>query len=115
MEFEKQWNLEMALAVLGSETVDSRTWSEAVKWLILHGPPEMRDILTQASAMATSEYFPELKPVRYTPDGQPCYDIQAMAASLGVTVDEVRDQIRKMEEEQGVRHFIDPGETHEVQ
>lgn len=115
MEFEKQWNLQMALEVMGSETVDSRTWSEAVKWLILYGPPELRDILTQASAMATSEHFPELKPVRYTPDGQPCYDIQAIAGSLGASVDEVRDQIRKMEEEQGVRYFVDPDETRNIQ
>jgi hypothetical protein len=41
---KEQWNLEMALTVLTSETVGSETGAEAAKWIMLYGPPELRDV-----------------------------------------------------------------------
>lgn len=70
--FRNEWDLSMALQVLHSETVDSKIWAEAVKWLFLFGPPAIREKISQASSMATGEFFPELSPVGYTEQGMPC-------------------------------------------
>ncbi len=115
MDFKDQWTQEMALEVLGNETVDSRTWADAVKWLILYGPPGVRDVLIQAADTATGRYFPDLKPSRYTEDGRPCYDISSLADALDLSEHEVREQLEKLEEEQGVAHLVDPEETKDLQ
>ena len=44
--FAQQWTLESALAVLEHPTVDSKLWAEAVEWLLVYGPPEVRELLT---------------------------------------------------------------------
>jgi hypothetical protein len=93
----------MALEVLQSETVDSQVWSEAVKWLLLFGPPEIREMIEQASSQATSSFFPELTPVGYGEEGQPMYDIGELARSLGMDEEEALTRMRELEAESGVR------------
>lgn len=114
MSFEKEWDLEMAMAVLENKTVDSKTWAEAVEWLLLYGPPHIRELLGQASNTATGECFPELQPTGYTDDGQPLYDLQAIADSLGITKEEAEQKLAEKEIMQGVRHLFDESETHKV-
>lgn len=106
MEFKDIWDLESALKVLAHETVDSKVWAEAVKWLILHGPVEIRQMLLDASNLATGTSFPELKPSQYTSDGQPCYDIKDLAKSLNITEAEVQDFLRQKETELAGLHFL---------
>jgi hypothetical protein len=106
MEFKDLWDLESAMKVLAHETADSEVWAEAVKWLILHGPPEIRQLLVEASTLATSTSFPELKPSHYTVDGQPYYHIEDLAKSLGMTEQEVRDLLRQKEAELELSPFF---------
>lgn len=114
-EFKRQWNLEMALAVFRSETIDSENWTAAAKWLLLYGPPAMQEKLRQAADFATGQCFPGLKAVDYTADGQTCYDVRALAAALGVSEEELVGKIAEMEEKQGVRHLFDSSETQKKQ
>lgn len=90
MEFKDLWDLESAMEVLSHETVDGKVWAEAVKWLILHGPPEIRQLLLDSSALATNTSFPDLRPSHFTSDGQPCYEIRDLAKSLNISEEEVR-------------------------
>lgn len=83
MEFKDQWNIEMAMQVLVSESVDSSTWSEAAKWLMLYGPPEMQQILLDASSHATGAFFPELKASAFSKEGEPLFRIDHIAEALG--------------------------------
>ncbi len=105
-EFKKQWDAEMAMAVLTNKTVDSETWAEAVEWLMLYGPPHIKEILNQASQVATSEHFPDLKPTGYSPDGTPLYDVQALAAALNITPEEAYEKLREKEGKQETRHLF---------
>lgn len=97
MNFKDEWDIESALKVLEHKTVDSKLWAEAVEWLILYGPPEIQKLLLEASTHATESSFPELKPSHYTDDGQPYYDIAALAAELGTTEEAVRATIEQKE------------------
>lgn len=115
MEFSKEWDLEMAMAVLENKTVDSKTWAEAVEWLLLYGPPNIKELLGKASDTATEEYFPDLKPSGYSPDGEPVYDLQDIADSLGITKEEAAEKLAEKEIKQGVRHLFDESETFKIQ
>lgn len=113
-EFKKQWDTEMAMAVLANKTVDSDTWSEAVEWLMLYGPPHVQEILSQASYVATSEHFPELKPTGYSPDGKPLYDVQDLAKALNISPDEALKKLKAKEEIQETRHLFPPEDSHKI-
>jgi hypothetical protein len=115
MDIKDQWSEETALQVLQNPTVDSKLWAEAVEWLILYGPEEVRDLLLQSSGTATSHCFPELKASGYAPDGQPCYTVAEIAQSLEISEDEAKEIITKKQEEHGMPHFIDEAETRKVQ
>ncbi len=104
-EFKEQWNLEAALKVVQHPTVDSKLWAEAVEWLIIYGPPEVVQLLLQASHDATAAEFPELQ-ANYTRDGQPCYDLAAIAESLGISEEEAREIIAKKEAVHKRRHLV---------
>lgn len=106
MEFKDFWDLESALKILTHETVDGKVWAEAVKWLILHGPVEIRQLLLEASSLATSTSFPELKPSYFNSDGQPFYDVKDLAKSLNVTELEVRELLKQKEREFAGLHFF---------
>ena len=113
--FAQEWTLESALAVLEHPTVDSKLWAEAVEWLLVYGPPEVRELLTAASGHATRASFPELKPQGYGPDGSPCYNIGDLARSLGISEEEARRQLAEKEARHGVQHGIDDEATTTLQ
>ncbi len=106
MNFKDQWNLETAMEILQHQTVDSKLWAEAVEWLMLFGPPEIQQLLLKASGIATTTSFPELRPSSFSAEGEPYYDIAAIAQSLGIDEDEVREIIRKKEVEHQMRHLL---------
>lgn len=112
MEFKSLWDLESALKVLESETVDSKVWAEAVEWLILYGPPKIRQILLDASASATALSFPDLKPSYFTADGEAVYDIESLATTLGLEEDEVKQILGRKNADYLTTHdFNDPGSS----
>ena len=115
MDIKDQWTVETAMEVLQHKTVDSKLWAEAVEWLILFGPEEVRDLLLQSSGTATSQCFPELKAKGYAPDGQPCYTVAEIASSLQISEKETKEIIARKQEEHKMPHFIDESETHKVQ
>lgn len=90
MQHKELWDLQSAMQVLENDTVDSKLWAEAVEWLMLYGPPEIQDLLFDASATATKKSFPDLTPTHFTASGQPVYDVKALAENLGVSEDEVK-------------------------
>lgn len=107
MEFKELWDLQSAMKVLEHDTVDSKLWAEAVEWLILYGPPEIQELLLEASATATNTSFPGLTPTKFTPSGQPVYDVKALAQTLGISEEEVK----KILEEKEKTHAILQGTT----
>ena len=113
--FKEQWNLEMALEVLKHKSVESKTWSEAAKWIMLHGPPELQEVLRQASSIATNSCSPQLEPERYTDSGDPCYNVDKIAEALGISRQEVLEKIAEMENEQGIQHLFDASDTENIQ
>ncbi len=115
MDFQQEWTLESAMEILQHPTVDSKIWAEAVEWLMVYGPPEIKELLQQASGHATQESFPGLKPQGYAPDGTPCYDIAELAQTLGISEEEARIQLQEMEKKHGLRHGYDGEGTTELQ
>lgn len=105
-DFKKQWDEEMAMAVLANPTVDGTIWAEAVEWLMLYGSPHIQEILSQASSAATSTHFPDLKPSGYSPDGTPLYDVEALALALNISPEEALGRLRAREQEQQTRHLF---------
>jgi len=99
MDSNDLWDLESAMQVLSHDTVDSKLWAQAVEWLLLNGPPEIRRLLLNASTTATSSSFPGLKPSHFTPDGQPCYDIGELAGSLGINEAEAKQILEKKQKQ----------------
>lgn len=114
-DFRDQWSIEMALEILQQKTVDSKTWTDAAKWLLLYGPPEIQDLIRQASATATNKYFPDLGAARFNEDGQPCYEVEAVASALGVSKEELLEHMAEMEREFGVKHLFEESDTHKIQ
>ncbi len=115
MDFEKEWNLETALQIVQHPTVDSRTWAEAVEWLLRYGPPEIREILLQASGHATRECFPELKPEGFTDQGEPCYKIDNLARALNISEEEAARLIAEKEQKHATRLLFANEETRKIQ
>ena len=111
LSFKEQWNLEMALDVLKSKSVESKVWSEAAKWVLLYGPPELQEIMRQASSIATGSCFPQLEPERYTEAGEPCYNIEKIAEALGVTKQEALEKMAEMEYMQNIHLLYDDSDT----
>ena len=109
MKFKEQWNLETALKILRHQTVDSQVWAEAVEWLMLFGPPEIKEILFRASGIATETYFPELQPIYHGPDGEPYYDVAVLARALGISEEMAQEIIRRKENEHEMQHLFSGG------
>lgn len=105
----------MAMSVLENETVNSEVWSEAVEWLLLYGTPEIKDLILQASGMATNECFPELRAAGFTDDGQPCYDVKDLANALGISEEEVAEKMSSIEEHREVGQLFDKKQTYRIQ
>lgn len=113
--FKDEWDLGMALEVLHSETVDSKVWAEAVKWLFLFGPPPIREMISRASSLATGEFFPELAPIGYTERGEPLYDIKKLAESLGMSEEEALAKMAELEAEHEIRSLYDAEAARKIQ
>lgn len=114
-DFDKEWTLETALEILGHPTVDSRVWADAVEWLLVHGPPEIREMLKKASGYATSKEFPELEPEGFTEKGEPVYSVAKIAAALHISEEEAAELIAEKERRHGVPHRVDSRDTKKVQ
>ena len=99
MKFEDEWNTDMALQVLQSETVDSQTWADAVKWLLLFGPPAIKEMLLQASTNATEKSFPNLRPAGFNEEGDPYYDLVHLAETLGADPETLYRSLMDLETE----------------
>ncbi|HIJ79157.1 MAG: hypothetical protein OEY01_09090 [Desulfobulbaceae bacterium] len=112
--FKDHWDLEMALQVMQHQTVDSKTWADAVKWLLLYGPPAIKEMISQASSMATENFFPELTPIGYNDEGEPLYDIQALAKSLGISEEEAMEKIAELEKKYGIKNIFGEGQAHKI-
>lgn len=113
--FKDEWTVESAMAILGHPTVDSEIWASAVEWLLIYGPPEIRELLQQASGHAAREQFPDLKPQRFGPNGTPCYDIADLAQSLGISEEEARNQLVEKEMKHGIQHGFTEDDTTSLQ
>ncbi len=111
MESKDLWDLESAMKVLTHDSVDSKLWAEAVEWLIVYGPPEIRQLLIDASMMATNSSFPHLKPTYYTPDGQACYDVAELAQTLGIEEEEAKRILKEKEETHQFLQFFNAGDS----
>ena len=96
-------------------TVDSKIWAEAVEWLMLYGPPQIRELLQQASGHATKNSFPELVPTAFTATGEPCYSVADLAKSLHISEEEAAEMIAEKERQHGIRQLFAEEETNKLQ
>ncbi|OGR00072.1 MAG: hypothetical protein A2505_05455 [Deltaproteobacteria bacterium RIFOXYD12_FULL_55_16] len=113
--FKNEFDLSMALEILHSETVDPKVWAEAVKWLFLFGPPAIREMISQASSLATDRFFPELFPIGYTAQGEPLYDIRKLALSLGMSEEEALARMAELDAKHEIQSLYEAPETRKIQ
>ncbi|NLX17655.1 MAG: hypothetical protein GXY53_00020 [Desulfobulbus sp.] len=113
--FKSEWTVESAMEILAHPTVDSEIWASAVEWLLIYGSPEIRALLQQASSHATKEQFPDLRPQRFGPEGEPCYTIADLAKHLGIPEEEAAAQLLEKEMKHGVRHGYTEDDTTSLQ
>ncbi|MDY0389439.1 MAG: hypothetical protein RBQ88_00830 [Desulfobulbus oligotrophicus] len=109
--FKTEWTVESAMTILAHPTVDSEIWASAVEWLLIYGPPEVKELLQQAGGHATSEQFPDLKPRGFSPDGDPCYTLYDLAKHMGISEEEARNHLLEKERKHGVRHGYTQDDT----
>lgn len=114
-DFHHQWTTESAMEILRHPTVDSQIWADAVEWLMLFGPPEIRELLQQAGSQTIQENFPELRVRRFAQDGSLCYDLGEIAQILSITEKEAREQLQEMEAKHGIRYGFSEDDTSEIQ
>ena len=114
MEFKDLWDIESAMKVLTHKTVDGKLWAEAVEWLMLNGPAEIKQLLLESSMTATKSSFPELKPSSFTINGQPCYNLVDLAKALQMDEKEAKEILMQKEAEHGKLHFGDDPEDGSV-
>ena len=112
---KNEWTMESAMEIMMHPTVDSKIWAEAVEWLLLYGPPEVRGMLEQASGHATKECFPGLQPSSFNDKGEPCYDITELANHLNISEEEAKEIIAQKENAHGVQQLFTEEDTHETQ
>lgn len=114
-DFKNSWTLDNAMHVLQHPTVDAETWSEAVEWLMLYGPEEIKKHLLEASEFATKKQFPTIKTAGCNSDGDICYNIEDVAEALDIDVEEARRIIAEKERSHNKRHGFTDSETTKVQ
>ena len=114
-EFKKEWNVESAMEIVQHPTVDSKIWAEAVEWLLLYGPPEIKERLTEASSYATGKEFPELKPQGFAGDGELVYSVGEVAQALGISEEEAAEIITEKQQKHGIQHLLNKKSTKKMQ
>ena len=114
-EFKEEWTVESAMEIVQHPTVDSRIWAEAVEWLLLYGPPEIREMLKGASGYAAGKEFPDLKAQGFTAEGDIVYSIAEIAKVLGISEEEAADMIAEKEMKHGMLHRLDEQDSKKVQ
>lgn len=100
------WTIITAMEVLADSEADAKLWADAVEWLMIYGPPEVKEILQDASNDATTASFPALIPSHYSDNGTPCYDIKCLAKELAISEDEVRSIIDQKEKNHSLYSII---------
>jgi hypothetical protein len=115
VSFKEQWNLDMALDVLKSKSIDSKTWADAAKWILLYGPSALQHIMQEASGLAISSCYPQLEAERYTESGEPCYAIEKIAEILGMSKRETLQKMAELESEHDIRNLYESSETENIQ
>jgi hypothetical protein len=105
-EFKDQWSLEMALEVLASQSVEAGPWAEAATWLLLYGPPELRELLDEAANNAFAHCFPGVRPQGYDQTGKPYYDLHQLAVAQGISSEEMAEHLDRMQETLGMRLLV---------
>lgn len=113
-DFREQWNLEMALAVLGSEAVDGELWAEAVKWLLLYGPPELHAVLAAASSASFAQCFPDVRVGGHSDSGQPYYALADLADALGIPAEEVAGRLSELQSDLGVEFLVEDDRVYKL-
>ena len=113
-DFKEQWDLEMALAVLSSETVDGGLWAEAVKWLLLYGPPELREVLVTASSDSFARCFPGVRVSGHSDSGQPYYALADLAEALGIPAAEAAKRLIELQSTLGVEFLVEDDRVYKV-
>lgn len=108
---KSEWTVENAMYVLSHPTVDSKTWAEAVEWLLLYGPPEIQESINNAAGNATQNCFPDLKSKDFSNDGEPCFKTEDIAEALGIDTEKAKEILKQKEEAHGRRFFLDEEET----
>ena len=111
----REWTLENALKILHHPTVDAKSWSEAVEWLLLYGPPEVQELLQDSAAIATEKTFPDLKPAGCTGEGEMVFDVAELAKALDISNEEAVKLLADKEKRHGRRQIFDGDETFKVQ
>lgn len=114
-DFKQEWTVESAIEILHHPTVDSKIWAEAVEWLMLYGPPQIKEMLSEASGYATSKEFPSLKPQGFNESGELVYSVSEVAKALNISEDEAAEVIARKQEKHGVQHFFDEKSSKKVQ
>ncbi len=109
MAIQDLWDLEAAMRVLEHPTVDAGLWAEAVEWLLVNGPAEIRKVLLEASQTATTTHFPQLQASHFTADGQPVYNVAALARALRISENEVREGVIRRGGQESLLGFPDTG------
>ncbi len=112
---ENEWDIKTALAVIMSKGVDSRTWAEAVEWVMLFGPPTLRETIEAASMTATCDCLPEVRAAGINADGEICYDIADLARALGVGEEELGEKINRLQAEKKRRIIFNKDEIGSIQ
>lgn len=113
--FREKWTAAAAMEILAHPTVDSRLWAEAVEWLLLYGPPEIRALLQEASGYAAGLEFPDLKVAGMNGAGDPVYSIAALAQMLGISEEEAAAMLARQEQRHGISHCFGEEDITKVQ
>jgi predicted transcriptional regulator len=80
---------------------------------MLYGPPEIKQLLLEASATATNNSFPSLTPTHYSTNGEPVYNTKELAESLGIPEEEVQKILAEKEQAHGAA-LLTPHTTDET-
>lgn len=113
MSSQDLWDVKSALQIITNPTVDSKLWAEAIEWLLLNGPSEIKKVLLDASKSATLTTFPELSP-HLGPGGEPFYDVGKLAKSLNIDEKEAKRLIEEKEKLYHLFHISDPDDNSSV-